>query len=142
MESTALRVLHVEDDDVDVEVLARSFIKARVANEVVVARDGVEALEILRGEAGHDPLPRPYIILLDLSMPRMTGHEFLRELRSDPELCDAVVFVLTTSSLDRDVFDSYQLNVAGYITKELAGQRFLEVVSQLSGYWRIAELAR
>src|SRR5262245_51307704 len=94
--------LIVDDDQVDVQAIQRGLQKQRIANPVHVARDGVEALQMLRGEGGVANVPRPYLILLDLHMPRMDGLQFLRELRKDPELTDSVVFVLTTSATEED----------------------------------------
>lgn len=90
-----VHLLLVEDDEVDAEAIKRAFRKRRIANPFTVVRDGIEALEVLRGEDGREPLPRPFLILLDLNMPRMSGLEFLRETRQDPELRDAIIFVLT-----------------------------------------------
>lgn len=133
-------VLLVDDDDVDVKAVRRAFRKAKIANPMQVARDGVEALAILRGLEGHTALARPYIIILDLNMPRMDGREFLTELRKDPNLHDAVVFVLTTSQADEDRAASYDKNVAGYIVKSDVGEGFLNVTNLLDCYWRVVLL--
>jgi len=133
-------VLLVDDDDVDVKAVSRAFRKAKIANPMQVARDGVEALAMLRGEEGHTALTRPYIIILDLNMPRMDGREFLTELRKDPVLHDAVVFVLTTSQADEDRAASYDKNVAGYIVKSDVGEGFLNVTNLLDCYWRVVLL--
>lgn len=137
-----VRVLLVEDNDVDREGVRRAFERHRIANPIVDAVDGIEALEILRGEAGRPPLERPYVILLDLNMPRMDGIELLRELRADRALHDSVVFVLTTSKADEDKAAAYDLNVAGYIGKEDVGAGFIRLVELLDSYWRIVELPR
>lgn len=134
-----LRILHVEDDDIDLEALARSLRKRAIDHEIVVARDGLEALRVLR-EDEESPLKRPFIVLLDLNMPRMNGHEFLRELRSDPDLRTTVVFILTTSLAEKDILEAHDFNVAGYISKENAGRQFMDLVEQLEGYWRLTQL--
>jgi CheY-like chemotaxis protein len=136
----AVTVLLVDDDDVDVKAVRRAFRKAKIANPVSVARNGLEALAMLRGTDGHQPLERPYIIILDLNMPAMNGLEFLEELRKDEELHDAVVFVLTTSKADEDRAASYDKNVAGYIVKSDVGDGFLNVINLLDCYWRIVLL--
>jgi CheY-like chemotaxis protein len=133
-------VLLVDDDDVDVMAVKRAFRKAKIANPLLVARDGLEALSMLRGEEGQQPVPRPYIIILDLNMPRMDGFEFLAELRKDPKLHDAVVFVLTTSKADEDRAASYDMNVAGYIVKSDVGDGFLNVTQLLDSYWKVVLL--
>ena len=133
-----VHILLVDDNDVDVEGVLRAFTKMRIANPVHVARDGVEALQVLRG-IDQPPLPRPFLILLDLAMPRMNGIEFLDHIRADADLTDAIVFVLTTSASDEDKVASYNHNVAGYIVKKDVGDGFVRLVSLLDHYWRIVE---
>lgn len=140
MPAKTITVLLVEDDEVDVEVVRRSFRKRKIANPIHVACDGIEALEKLRGSGGKLPLPHPFVILLDLNMPRMSGIEFLDELRRDPYLRTAVVFVLTTSNKDEDRVAAYDLNVAGYILKSNVGEGFIKMIEMLDHYWRIVEL--
>ena len=135
-----VHVLLVEDDDIDVMTVKRAFTRLKLANPLHVARDGFEALAMLRGEEGHEPLPRPYVVLLDLNMPRMSGTEFLQQLRRDPQHGSAVVFVLTTSGQQADRVSAYALNVAGYIVKETVGDDFTNVVSMLQHYWQVVEL--
>lgn len=132
-------VLLVEDDQVDAEAVRRAFQKQKIANPLVEVNDGVEALSLLRGEQG-DPLPRPYIILLDLNMPRMNGLEFLKHLREDEKLRDSIVFVLTTSDDNRDKLAAYEQHVAGYMVKSRAGKDFLDLTALLDHYWRIIEM--
>ena len=139
-EKSVVSVLLVDDDDLDVTAVKRAFRKAKVANPLYVAHDGVEALGMLRGEADFEQVPRPLIIILDLNMPRMDGHEFLTELRKDPEHCDSVVFVLTTSQADEDRAASYDKNVAGFIVKSDVGEGFLKVTTLLDSYWRVVLL--
>ncbi|TWU51994.1 response regulator [Rubripirellula reticaptiva] len=134
-----LQILLVEDDDIDAEAVKRALMKQRIANPIVVARDGVAALERLRGQDGSEPLQRPFLILLDLNLPRMNGIEFLRELRSDPELQGSIVFVLTTSDADRDKVAAYEQHIAGYIVKSQAGEEFVNVMGIVDLYWRYVE---
>lgn len=139
MPAKTVNVLLVEDDAVDVEAVKRSFTKMKIANPVHVVSDGIEAMETLRGQGGKSRLPRPYVVLLDLNMPRMNGIEFLQEVRRDPDLRDAIVFVLTTSNKDEDRVAAYNLNVAGYILKENVGEGFVLMVKFLDHYWRVVE---
>lgn len=132
-------VLLVEDDEIDRKVVHRTFAKRKIANSIVDARDGVEALEIIRGKNGDGPLPRPYLVLLDLNMPRKNGMEFLQEIRKDDRLKDLVVFVLTTSCGEQDRSRAYQLNVAGYMIKTDAGAELVKTVEMLEHYWRVVE---
>jgi len=138
MTGAPVTILLVEDNDVDVEAIQRGFRKQRIANTIRVAPDGVAALELLRDPT--TPFPRPFIVLLDINMPRMNGIELLQELRRDPELRDTVVFVLTTSNADEDKVEAYRLNVAGYVLKSEVGEGFIDLVTLLDHYWRVVEL--
>lgn len=133
-------LLLVEDDVVDVETVRRGLRKLRIANPLVLAKDGVEALAILRGTDGYERVERPVIILLDINLPRMSGLEFLEAVRADPKLRSLVVFVLTTSNDDQDRLRAYESNVAGYILKEKAGESFLSALDLVDHYWRVVEL--
>ena len=134
-----LDIILVEDDDADAKAVRRALTKAKIANPVTRLIDGVEALAYLRGESGAPP-PASYILLLDLNMPRMNGHELLAEIRNDPQLKGAVAFLLTTSNNRRDIAEAYAQNVAGYILKDNAGDDFLNLISTLNHYWKIVEL--
>jgi len=129
-----VRLLVVEDNDVDAELVVRSLRKNKIANPILLARDGREALEILRGEGGRERLEQPYLILLDINMPRMNGLEFLEEIRKDPQLASSIVFVFTTSDDERDIAAAYGCNVAGYVPKSNAGRDFLNLVSMLDSF--------
>lgn len=137
MDDKVLNILLVEDDQVDVMNVRRAFEKNRIANPLFVAGDGIEALEMLRN--GRVPLSRR-IVLLDLNMPRMTGIEFLRELRRDPALMHTPVIVLTTSNDERDKIEAYNLNVAGYLLKPVTFVNFVELMATLNKYWTLVEL--
>jgi CheY-like chemotaxis protein len=136
----AVNVLLVEDDLVDIMTIQRGFASLKIANPIITAKDGIEALDILKGRNGKERLSKPYIIFLDLNMPRMNGVEFLKVLREDPELKASVVFVLTTSGLDEDRVKAYDANVAGYIIKSEAGKNFMDAIQLIDHYWRIIEL--
>ena len=101
-------------------------------------RFGLEALEALR----NDTVERPFIVLLDLNMPRMNGMEFLSAIRSDPNLSDIVVFVLTTSQLDEEISAAYKKNIAGYIVKSSSNQDYKQLIRFLENYWNIVELPK
>jgi CheY-like chemotaxis protein len=135
--TTPLNILLVEDDEVDVMNVKRAFEKAHILNPLFVAGNGIEALEKLRsGEIPH----QRRLVLLDLNMPRMNGIEFLRELRKDPELCSTPVVVLTTSTMEQDKFDAYDLNIAGYLVKPVTFDRFCDLMVTLNKYWTLVEL--
>jgi CheY-like chemotaxis protein len=133
-------ILLVEDDEVDVKAVKRALRDLKIINSVTVAADGIEALEVLRGQNGRERMKIPFLILLDLNMPRMGGIEFLDELRRDPELTRSLVFVMTTSGDEEDRFRAYNRHVAGYMLKHSPARTFIEAVSTLEHYWRIIEL--
>ncbi len=137
MSDRLLNILLVEDDDVDVMNVRRSFTKNNIANPLFVAGNGIEALELLRG----DKIPSERrIVLLDLNMPKMNGIEFLRALRGDPALAPTSVVVLTTSNDDRDKVEAYNLNVAGYLLKPVTFSNFCDVMAALNKYWTLVEM--
>jgi CheY-like chemotaxis protein len=136
MTGALVNILVVEDDRVDVMAIRRAFQKRNLQNPIHVARDGLEALSMLASSS----VPRPYLVLLDLNMPRMNGIEFLRELRGDARHRDAVVFTLTTSPAEQDRRAAYGENVAGYIEKSDVGKGFAGLVDLLERYWSIVKL--
>ncbi len=137
--SKEVTFLLVEDDEVDILAMQRTFRKLRFANPLIVARNGRIALDMLRGENGAAQLQRPYIIMLDLNMPQMNGLEFLDALRDDPQLSTAIVFVLTTSRDDQDRVAAYSRHVAGYIVKAEPEDTLPRAIEMLSHYWRVVE---
>ena len=133
-------ILLVEDDEVDVMNVKRAFKKNNITNPLYIASNGLEALNLLRGE-GELYIPKERrLILLDLNMPKMNGIEFLRELRADPEIKHIPVVVLTTSNEDKDKVEAYNLNVAGYILKPVTFSNFIEAMATLDKYWTLSEL--
>ena len=139
MIGSAVTILLVEDDIVDTMAIRRSFRDLKIANPVVEAHNGIEALDSLRGLSGCEKVPSPCLVLLDLNMPRMDGIEFLTELRADPLLQHTLVFVMTTSAAEEDLAKAYDKNVAGYILKHRAGRSFLDSIAMLEHYWRVIE---
>lgn len=129
-------ILLVEDDDIDAMSVQRAFQRMKIANPIVRAKDGIEALDILL-KGG---IEQPYLILLDLNMPRMGGLELLDTIRNNPQLELSVVFVLTTSKDDEDKIKAYKHHVAGYIVKEKLDEGFEQLVRMLDHYWRLVEL--
>jgi CheY-like chemotaxis protein len=134
-----VNILLVEDDEVDVMAVKRALKELKIANPLHRAADGIDALEMLRGENGKKKLPRPYIVLLDLNMPRMSGLEFLDELRKDRELQRSIVFVMTTSAAEEDRVRAYDKSISGYMLKHSAAHSFLDAVTMLEHFWRVIE---
>lgn len=140
MDYKAVNILLVEDDMVDVMNVKRAFKKNNISNPLHVAENGVEALDMLKGQNGKPKItPSPKIILLDLNMPKMGGIEFLREIRADDNFKNISVFVMTTSNEDNDKVEAFKLNVAGYILKPLSMENFVNAVSTLHNYWMLCE---
>lgn len=133
MTNLALSVLVVDDDDVAAEGVTRALGKLALGCHVVVAVDGLDALEVLRGNSDRQ-IHRPFLILLDLNMPRMNGFEFLEALRADKNLRDSIVFVLTTSDADSDRCRAYHEIIAGYMVKSAVGPQFSKLVRLLAEY--------
>lgn len=136
MKDKNLHILVVEDDEVDIMAIKRAFEKNNITNPLYIARNGLEALAILRGKNR----PLPSIILLDINMPKMNGIELLREIRKDELLKSIPVIVLTTSDEERDIIDAYKYNIAGYIVKPLSLPKFVNAISVLDLYWTLSEL--
>lgn len=132
--SKPVNILLVEDDDIDVRAFLRTFERLKIANPVTVAKDGVEGWEKLQ------TLGRPYLIVMDINMPRMNGLELLRKIREDERFHDSIVFVLTTSTDEQDKFDAYNLNVAGYMLKSDMGTSFNRAISMVENFWKVVEL--
>lgn len=135
-----MRVLVVDDDIVDRMAVLRGFSRAGLEAEIQVASDGLEALEILRSVGHGADGGNPFLVLLDLNMPRMSGIPFLEELRKDPGLKRTVVFVLTTSDRDEDRLAAYDQFIAGYILKADAGRNFENLIKLLTAYWNVVVL--
>lgn len=133
-------ILLVEDNPDDEALTLRALQKNHIKNEVVVARDGVEALDYLFGTGtytGRDTRIQPQIVLLDLKLPRVGGLDVLRQIRADPRTAMQPVAVLTTSNEERDVVSSYQLGANSYIRKPVDFEQFMEAVRQLGLYWLV-----
>jgi len=132
------RILLVDDDEADIILFSRTCRKRGLDVEIETARDGLEALELLRESAGQ---PDRRVIVTDLNMPRLGGHEFIEALRSDAALSTHVVFVLSTSALPQDVEACYRRHVAGYIVKDTHGERLNAGIDMLMRYFEAVTLA-
>lgn len=135
-------ILLVEDDQMDIMNVQRELRKHAVDVPLHVARNGREALNLLRGEGGHDKIGLPNVVMLDINMPRMNGLELLEQLRSDPEFVGLNVFIMTTSDLDTDRLKAQQLAVSGYIIKPLSFDKFGEGGTSVDGFSLFLDLLR
>jgi CheY-like chemotaxis protein len=132
--STPVTILLVEDDDIDAMTVKRGLAAARISNPLVRAHDGVEALDILLGTNGKTKLQPPYLLLVDIRMPRLDGLGLVRAIRSNPILQRTVIFILTTSDSDRDQAAAYDAHVAGYIVKASSQDQFLRLAQMIEYY--------
>jgi two-component system response regulator len=130
-----INILLVEDNPGDVVLIREALEESRVLITLSVAVDGVEAMKFLRRQEKYAGAPRPDIILLDLNLPRRSGREVLRDIKSDPELKAIPVVVLTSSRAEEDILKSYELQANCYIIKPVDFEKFLSVVRLLEDFW-------
>ena len=137
--NTLARILMVEDDPRDVELTLTALEEHNLANEVVVTRDGTDALDYLycRGQYANRPNDNPAVILLDLKLPKINGVEVLQQIRSDERLKMIPVVVLTSSHEERDMLASYRLGVNAYVVKPVDFHEFVNAVKELGMFWAI-----
>jgi CheY-like chemotaxis protein len=133
------RILVVEDDPRDLELTLTALDEYKLANEVVVARDGKEALDYLhcREQFASRPDESPAVILLDLKLPKVNGLEVLQQIKSDERLKMIPVVVLTSSHEERDMLTSYQLGVNAYVVKPVDFHEFVNAVKELGMFWAV-----
>ena len=130
-----VEILLMEDSPGDVRLTIEALADGNVPNHVMVAKDGVEGMAMLRREGPHVECPRPDLILLDLNMPRKDGREVLAEIKQDPELRRIPVVVLTTSQAEQDVLETYDLRANCYITKPVDLEQFIVAVKSIENFW-------
>lgn len=140
MKLKRLKVLLVEDNPDDVLITERALEKGATSCELFVARDGVEALDFLRKQGKFKDSPRPDLILLDLRLPKIDGHEVLAEIKKDPQLRRIPVIVLTVSDAEEDMVRAYDSGASGYIKKPASTVDFMKVLQTVRDYWEISEL--
>jgi CheY-like chemotaxis protein len=133
------RILLVEDDPKDIDLTLAALGEYKLANEVIVVRDGAEALDYLQTKGNYRSRARenPAVVLLDLKLPKVDGLEVLREIRSDERLKLIPVVVLTSSREDRDMVASYKLGVNAYVVKPVDFHEFVNAVKELGVFWAV-----
>jgi CheY-like chemotaxis protein len=135
------RILLVEDNEDDIELTLIAFRRQQLANELVIARDGQQALEILHGTTSRPAQPLPVVVLLDLKLPRRDGFEVLDAIRAHPHTRLLPVVVLTSSAQERDRLKTYKLGANSYIVKPVDFEQFLEAARQIGMYWLMLNTA-
>jgi len=137
------RILLVEDNERDVELTLAALEEYNLANEVIVARDGSEALDYLfqRGKYADRTGGLPAVVLLDLNMPKVDGMEVLQRMKLDPVLKQVPVVMVTSSRVEQDLVRSYELGVNAYVVKPVDFQKFIESIRQIGFFWAIVNEA-
>ncbi|MFC6716788.1 response regulator [Natrialbaceae archaeon GCM10025810] len=133
--SNSVDILLVEDNPGDVRLTEEAFKDGRLANNLHVVTDGIEALDFLYQRGEYEDAPRPDLVLLDLNLPRKNGDEVLEDLKDDTELASIPVIVLTSSKAEEDIVTSYQLHANAYLTKPVDPDEFVDVVQSFERFW-------
>lgn len=134
LERTA-EVMLVEDNEADIRLTREVLSEGRYPNRLSIARDGEEAMALLRREGANANAPRPDLILLDLNLPRKDGREVLAEIKSDPKLKRIPVVILTTSRAEADILQTYELHANCYIVKPVDLGQFIDVIRSIEDFW-------
>ena len=136
--SKALDILLVEDNPADVRLTLEAFHEGKILNNLIVAKDGVEAMDFLHRRGKYAAAVRPDLILLDLNLPRKDGREVLAEIKADPALMRIPVVVLTTSRAEMDIVKSYNLHANCYVVKPVDLDQFVNVIKSIDNFWLTA----
>ena len=140
---SAVKILLVEDSPGDVRLITETFKEGKLHVDLQAVSDGVEAMAFLRREGSYAKAPRPDLILLDLNMPRKNGREVLKEIKADDDLKRIPVVVLTTSTADKDILESYNLHANCYVSKPVELDDFIRAVRSIETFWlTIVQLPR
>jgi CheY-like chemotaxis protein len=134
-QTTPIEILLVEDNEPDILLTQEAFEDARIANNLHVTRDGVEAMAFLRRQPPFEHATMPDVVLLDINMPRKSGLEVLEEMKADAQLMHIPVVVLTTSQADEDILRSYQNHASSYIVKPVGFENFYQAIRAFETYW-------
>lgn len=135
------RIMLVEDNPDDVALTLAAFKRHNIVNEIIVARDGAEALEMLQSAGAGDGCRLPSVVLLDLKLPKISGLEVLRRLRANESTRYLPIVILTTSSQEEDRIESYKLGANSYIRKPVGFEHFIEAVRLVGLYWAVTNEA-
>lgn len=130
-----LEILLVEDNEGDIRLTIEAFKEAQIRNQIKVVRDGEEALGYLRKQGHYSAVSSPDIVLLDINLPKVDGLELLSTMKTDPVLKTIPVIMLTTSSADSDIQESYANHANCYVIKPVDLHKFMEVIRSIENYW-------
>lgn len=130
-----IHILLVEDNEGDIVLTLEALKEAKLKNKISVVRDGEEALQFLYREGKYVNEALPQLVLLDINLPKMDGKEVLNRIKNDPELKKIIVVILTTSSSEKDIMESYNNHANCYITKPVDLEKFIEVIHSIEGFW-------
>jgi CheY-like chemotaxis protein len=133
--SNPIKILLVEDNPGDIRLTREALNEGRIINEIIVARDGVDALDYIYCRGKYTDSPKPDIILLDLNLPKLDGREVLRIIKEDNDLKRIPIIVMTTSKAEEDILKSYNLHANCYITKPIDMEQFLGAIRLLEDFW-------
>ena len=137
MENKEVEILLIEDSEADIEMMLRSLSEYNVCNAIQVARDGREALDLLfAGRDGAEGI-RPKVVFLDLKLPKVSGHEVLRRMKSDDKTREIPVVVMTSSGQQADIDRCYEIGANSYVVKPIVFEDFSRVVKELKLYWLV-----
>lgn len=137
MEDQPLRFLLIEDNDQHAKLVVANLERQRVLNRVDRVADGEQAIQFLRQEGAYADCPRPDVLLLDLSLPKLDGHQVLATIKKDPRLASIPVVILSTSDSPEDRRKAYELGANSYLVKPLDFDRFRQMVQDLNFYWGV-----
>ena len=130
-----IQVLLVEDNPADADLMCEAIASGKLHLDMATVRDGIEAIRYLRSEGGYADAPRPDLILLDLNLPKMDGRQVLAAIKTDADLCGIPVVVLTSSSAERDIVQSYNLGANCYVIKPVDLKAFQSIVKDVESFW-------
>jgi CheY-like chemotaxis protein len=134
-ENTVVEILLVEDIEDDADLMVEALKEGRLASRITVVRDGVEAMQFLRREGEHFDSPRPQIIILDLHLPRMNGHEVLADIKKDSNLRRIPIVIITGSENEKDIIDAYDLHANCVVRKPADLEAFAQAVVTIENFW-------
>jgi CheY-like chemotaxis protein len=130
-----IHILLVEDNEGDILLITDALKEGKIFNTISVVKDGWEAVAFLEKINGHSDAPTPDLVLLDVNLPKMNGHEVLKRVKSNEKISHIPIIMLTTSSAEKDIFLSYKNHANCYITKPVEVSDFLEVITSIEDFW-------